>query len=642
MNLISKATRIAAHPRGRTGGEPGHHFLRTIVAAAMLLFVGTNAALAQGSAPPPVPALPDTDRVQSYSISSSTCACSVGFALYGDTNDYQNWLTVYVNGIPVAYNDGTYGWSISSPTGALATIPRPITDAVLTFNNAQTGTVYIIGARRPRRVAQFAENRGVAARDLNQALTDVVAQNRETWDLWERTVTFEPGFTPNALPLAANRAGKFLCFDNNGQPTICAGSSGSTSFGAGTGVAFTGSNPTIINTNLSAGVGVAITGTNPQVISRAPVPTRAVSSNDTASSSDCGKLILASGYITLTLPAANSVPSGCRIGYKNTGVYTGIGSARGKILANFPADFAANNILYPSQSGEVTSDGTNWYTSVDPGRWLIPTNVELCVRQDGSNTSDGLGNGTVASDCLATIQRAVTIIGTQFDGGGYNACNVGLYAGGTSIFSEAVTMTGQSVGCYLTFNFRGAITHTSTTSCYTGGDNGIAIWNTNLGFAPIFRCNTSNAGSIGAFYCHQTCIFDIIGPMQWVPGGTNDQFLFVDGQGRVTANFTGAGLVVGDGATRSFNNMFQCDQHCAQIQVSGSVGFSANVTGNRIFAAYGGSLMNTNASFAGSVTGITTSIASGYSVLNINGTTIPGGTTTSGTGGPGQVCTSKC
>jgi len=154
------------------------------------MIAGIAPAFAQ--APPPVPALPDTERRTSYSISASTCACAVGFSLYGDSTDVQNWLTVWVNGVQIAQASN---WTISSPSGSLATLPRPITDAVLTFTNAQTGTVQIVGARRPRRTSQFSENRGVAARDMNQVLSDLEAQTRELWDRQVRTVQAPAGDT---------------------------------------------------------------------------------------------------------------------------------------------------------------------------------------------------------------------------------------------------------------------------------------------------------------------------------------------------------------------------------------------------------------------------------------------------------------
>jgi hypothetical protein len=213
---------------------------RAVLAAALL--AGLSPSFAQ--APPPVPALPDTERRTSYSITSSNCACSVGFALYGDSTDYQNWVEVYLNGVLVNYNDPTFGWAITSPSNAdLSRIARPITDGVLTFTNAQTGTVQIVGARRPRRVSQFAENRGVAARDLNQAITDIIAQNREIWDKTNdftgRGLFSQPGNRVGPLPLPSTCAGGFLAFDGTGLNPVCIPPPT-----LGTGVV--GTNPTVI------------------------------------------------------------------------------------------------------------------------------------------------------------------------------------------------------------------------------------------------------------------------------------------------------------------------------------------------------------------------------------------------------------
>jgi hypothetical protein len=188
---------------------------------ALVLIAGFSPAFAQ--APAPVPALPDVERRTSYSISASQCACAVNFALFGDGTDFANWVEVLLNGVRVNYNDATFGWTITSPSGPLGNIARPITDGVLTFTNVQTGTVQIVGARRPRRVSQFSENRGVAARDINQALTDIVAQNRETWDktndVTGRAVLAQPGETLALLPSAASRASQNAIFDSFGNLT---------------------------------------------------------------------------------------------------------------------------------------------------------------------------------------------------------------------------------------------------------------------------------------------------------------------------------------------------------------------------------------------------------------------------------------
>jgi hypothetical protein len=201
---------------------------------ALLLAISVAPALAQ--APPPVPALPDSERRTQYTISGTTCACAVGFQIYGDGNDYGNWIEVFLNGIL----QSSASYTVTSPTGPLASIPRPITDAVLTFNSAQTGTVQIVGARRPRRISQFPESRGVAARDFNQVLTDIVAQNRETWDkindVSGRALLSQPGNTLGMLPLPSACGGAFLGLDATGLKPICVPgppSSGGGTVGAG-------------------------------------------------------------------------------------------------------------------------------------------------------------------------------------------------------------------------------------------------------------------------------------------------------------------------------------------------------------------------------------------------------------------------
>jgi hypothetical protein len=220
---------------------------------SLALIAGIAPAFAQ--VPPPVPALPDAERRTTYSLSSATCACAVGFQLYGDGTDVANWLTVWVNGValPQAGN-----WIITSPTGPLSSISRPITDAVLTFLVPQTGTVQIVGARRPRRTSQFSENAGVSARDINQVISDIVSENRELWDRQSRTVQAPPGETINVLQAMSLRASMGACFDSGGNLIPCVPVAGS--FSAGVGIVFTGTNPTSIAANIQAGAGLKLGG----------------------------------------------------------------------------------------------------------------------------------------------------------------------------------------------------------------------------------------------------------------------------------------------------------------------------------------------------------------------------------------------
>lgn len=189
------------------------------IALAIALMLGL-AAPAAAQAPPAVPALPDTARVTTYSLSASTCSCSVGFALYQSGTDVDQWISVYVNGVAKLSTDPAFGWALTSATGSLGSIPRPITNAVLTFNTAQTASIIIVGNQRPRRLSQFSENRGVPARDLNQAITTDIAALRELWDKSNRSIVGQPGETLTPLPSGTARAGLNLGFDGSGNPTL--------------------------------------------------------------------------------------------------------------------------------------------------------------------------------------------------------------------------------------------------------------------------------------------------------------------------------------------------------------------------------------------------------------------------------------
>ncbi|MDI3563559.1 hypothetical protein [Bradyrhizobium sp. Arg816] len=253
---------------------PGMTLTRRLIIALALM---ATIAPAVAQVPPPVPALPDTERRTTYTISASSCNCAVGFALYGDSTDFANWLEVWINGQMISQAGN---WTITSPTGPLATIPRPITDAVLTFSAAQTGTVQIVGARRPRRASQFSESRGVSARDLNQVITDIIAQNRETWDktndVTGRSVLAPPGETIAVLPKLASRANQGACFDNGGNLSPCV-SVPSGTIAAGAGIALSGTSPTTVSTDIAAGTGISIAGTHPLVITNTTTQTAASS-----------------------------------------------------------------------------------------------------------------------------------------------------------------------------------------------------------------------------------------------------------------------------------------------------------------------------------------------------------------------------
>lgn len=335
-----------------------------------------SAAWAQ--VPPPVPALPDTERRTQYSISGTTCACSVNFQLYGSGTDIDSWIEVWVAGTRYLSTDPTVGWSLSSATGTLATIPRPITNAVLTFNSAQTGIVQILGAERPRRLSQFAENRGVAARDLNQAVTDLVAVERELWDktndVTGRAILGPPGEAINKpLPNAAVRAAGVFIFDSSGNPTT-----------------------TPLGTAPLTMVGP--TGTNARTSAYAAV------------TGDCGKMITLAGsaFYTLTIGAPGGFALNCFMAVNN------LDTTHGKTVA---ISGITTFILWPGQTFSLfNSNGTWVYVTPPPGRWNLTAPVTLNLDSiAGSDSNDGLSTGT----SWLTLQHAWDTVAKNYDTHGF-------------------------------------------------------------------------------------------------------------------------------------------------------------------------------------------------------------------------------
>jgi hypothetical protein len=404
---------------------------------ALALSAGLAPAFAQ--VPAPVPALPDTERRTSYSLTASTCQCSIGFALFGDSTDYANWLEVFVNGVLVPQSGN---WTISSPTGSLASIPRPITDAVLTFTAPQTGTVQIVGARRPRRPFQFNENQGVPARNLNQALTDIVAQNRETWDklndVTGRTVLAPPGETLALLPIKNTRASQGACFDASGNLINCVSIPAST-FTAGNGITFSGTNPTTITNNgvVSLGGQVGALGVGPCVQATGGVISAGCSANPkffNASGSNtttAGTISASSNALALTSGAIdfangqgiriNHAGAAFTIGQVGSLTFTpqGTSGATSYFYAVATLDSAGGEgkaILFGGVNGNATLSGTNYnhVTWTAPGG-TAPASYAVYGRNTGGTAGytllgitnslffDDMGfGGAVIPDWLAT------------------------------------------------------------------------------------------------------------------------------------------------------------------------------------------------------------------------------------------------
>jgi hypothetical protein len=618
---------------------------RLILAGLAALSLLSTVAASFAQAPPPVPALPDTERRTSYSISSSTCGCAVNFALLGDSTDFQNWVEVWLNGVNVAYNDPVYGWAITSPTGPLANIPRPITDGVLTFNNQQTGTVQIVGARRPRRTSQYNENTGVPARNINRDLTDIIAVLREMWDkendVTGRAILGQPGDVFPPLPPAASRANLYLCFNSSGQPVLCSVTSVG-GIAGGTGISLSGSSPTTISTNLTNGPGISVAPSgsaeqislapanantakcNPTGSSAAPIDctpaqlaalaafVNTFTANHTIAPSDCGGTVQMgtgnTGQLTLTLPGSTSGFSGtCPIRVYNGDAYSN-GNSRGKIMSGFPADVFY--ILFPHQSFDLKISNGAFVIDRVAGRWP-QTGAELYAANGGSDT---------ANDCLSAATACATanhvvngILYPHIDN--LNASPiVYLYGGGT--FSECDVFQGQLTGVNVGF---------------IEGNSGQAAWNTNGSCAALLIADnaeweTANitfggpvSGSQGVFI-HQTGVVDLLQNTYFAAFSAGTAIGSDDG-GFINFDQVGGNIQIGPGAFNTFIGLG------SGTQVTGS--FTADFIGNPTIVLWftvagAGAMLN----FAGlSVTGsatVGTATCRGPNAFTL-GSSMPGG-----------------
>jgi hypothetical protein len=503
--------------------------LRRLILAAALI-AGIIPAMAQ--VPPPVPGLPDTERRTSYSLTASTCACSVGFQLYGDSTDYQDWVEVFVNGVLVTYNDPVFGWTITSLSQpSLATAPRPITDAILTFNHVQTGTIQIVGARRPRRVTQFNENTGVPARNLNQALTDIIAMLREDWDkindVTGRAVLAPPGETINVLTAMANRANQGACFDSGGNLIPCVSVPIST-FSAGNGIAFTGVNPTVIKNNIQASSPITITGTNPLTVA---CPTCVAGSGSSivgdlpqlSNTSTTG--ITDAGFNAQQLPGLTPSTATVTISIATPGVVTW--TAHG-LTANAPVYFCTTGTLptgltacnpVPSGSNLYFSNPTVYYvvgSSITTNTFQVATSIAnakagIAVTTSGSQS----GTQTAFANAVApagTIGEHIYNV-VPFSGTGSVACNnsspdtvfnsitltpgiwkvwgsAGVFGSSTAVFSTNHSSYGIGITSICTTPYCG----TTDWHLTTNASNGV-LFPYNASVIPVFTSSTINAVS---------------------------------------------------------------------------------------------------------------------------------------------------
>lgn len=159
--------------------------------------------------------------------------------------------------------------------------------------------------------------------------------------------------------------------------------------------------------------------------------------NYTIQTSDCGKTVQSgtgsTGYISVTLPAAGTVPSTCSVDITNGD------TAHAKLLSGFPSN--ALTYLWPGQTINVGVVNGAWAVLKHPGRWLLTADINFYVGSGGSNstTTDGMASG---APFLTAAYVYNTIVQKNIDLNGHNVfVNIT-----TSLTAQVNTMVGPLVG----------------------------------------------------------------------------------------------------------------------------------------------------------------------------------------------------
>ncbi len=132
------------------------------------------------------PSISDVPRRSEYAPVASVGPFAVGFPIFDASGDD---LRVTLDG------DAVTNWTLLADQEAgFYGAPNTYVNGEITFLSPITGALVIEGRRSPRRQSQFAEGRGVPARDLNAEFNILTAMAREMFDrlgVYEATIITE-------------------------------------------------------------------------------------------------------------------------------------------------------------------------------------------------------------------------------------------------------------------------------------------------------------------------------------------------------------------------------------------------------------------------------------------------------------------
>lgn len=163
------------------------------------------------------PTILDADRITTYTPNNAAGPFDVGFPLFDPSGSD---IVVELDGVAQIGN-----WTVATtPFPGFWGAPNAFLGSI-TFAGPITGALVIEGRRSPRRTSQYAEGRGIPARDQNTEWNILTAIARELFQRLKRTLTAPASDAPidMTLPGKGGRANKLLEFDVLGRPVTIRG-----------------------------------------------------------------------------------------------------------------------------------------------------------------------------------------------------------------------------------------------------------------------------------------------------------------------------------------------------------------------------------------------------------------------------------
>jgi len=136
---------------------------------------------------PPVPPVADADRIFTIEPTGPVLQIEVPFPIYGDARD------IYIK-VPSG-EISAEKWTLISKSGSpISTLPQPITDGVIQFNEPIGGVskISVIGRIRPRQLIMPTAS-GIARREFNQENGFIVSALREFYSRFDNIPSGPPG-----------------------------------------------------------------------------------------------------------------------------------------------------------------------------------------------------------------------------------------------------------------------------------------------------------------------------------------------------------------------------------------------------------------------------------------------------------------